>query len=157
MKAGRATAVALAALAVAFSSERMVAQDARGAMSDAARALLDAARQSSGIGDWLAADSFLEEAIRQDPDNSDVLYLDALAGVKSGGTLDDALGNLNSALASGRFSFYSTRDASTLKAELLVRERRWKEALDTLGKPTLLSGADPAFRLLRARAFAGMG
>ena len=68
-----------------------------------------------------------------------------------------ALGDLDAALGTGRFAYYSRRDASMLKAELLVRERRWNEALDALGSPGADTAADPAFRLIRARALAGMG
>lgn len=92
----------------------------------------------------------------QDPNDSDIRYLSALASVKAGQPLSDALDNLNASLAAGRFYYYSTRDASTLKADLLVRERRWREALDALGAPSAASTVDPSYRLIRARAYAGM-
>jgi hypothetical protein len=122
-----------------------------------ARALLDEARQAAGIGDWGSAAACLDEAAAQDPGDADVLYLRALAAVKRGLPYAPALGDLDAALGTGRFAYYSRRDASVLKAELLVRERRWKEGLDALGIPGSESVADPAYRLVRARALAGMG
>jgi hypothetical protein len=122
-----------------------------------ARALLDEARLSAGIGDWETAAACVEAAKAQDPADSDILYLDALAEAKRSLPLDPALGSLDAALASGRFTYYSRRDASLLKAEILVRERRWKEALDALGAPGSPTVADPAYRMIRARALAGMG
>ncbi len=110
MKAGRRAAlIALVVLASAILGERVTAQDSREAASDAARALLDAARQSAGVGDWASAQAYLAEALRQDTGDSDALYLDALASVKTGQVLDEALGGLDAALASGASP--STRSA----------------------------------------------
>jgi hypothetical protein len=131
------------------------AQDLRDA--SVAKALFAEARQAAGLGDWESALVFLAEARAQDPGDADILYLSALATVKKGLALGEALGSLDAALATGRFSYYDKRDASTLKAELLLRERRWKEALEALGPYEPGRGADPAFRLIRARAFAGLG
>jgi tetratricopeptide (TPR) repeat protein len=161
MRAGRAAAIlALAATALALPELRASAQDAGAwlsASSGAARTLLDAARQSAGIGDWAGAAAYIGEAAAQDPGDSDVLYLVALAAVKRELPLGEALGSLNAALAADRFSYYTARDASTLKAELLVRERRWKEALDALGSPSSAASVDRSYRRIRARAYAGAG
>jgi hypothetical protein len=158
VRAGRAAAVAaLAVVAIALSGGRAPAQGASAAASDAARALLDEAREAAGIGDWEDAAAYLGAAAAQDPGDSDILYLAALASVKRGLPIGDSLGALNASLAAARFSTYSPRDASTLKAELLVRERRWKEALDALGPPTPAATIDPAYHRIRARAFAGSG
>jgi len=161
MKAGRAAAIlALAATAMALSEFRGFAQDSiagSSASSGAARTLLDASRQSAGIGDWAGAAAYIGAAEAQDPGDSDVLYFAALAAVKRGLPLGEALGGLNAALAADRFSYYSVRDASTFKAELLVRERRWKEALDALGSPSAAASVDRSYRRIRARAYAGAG
>ena len=122
-----------------------------------ARALLDEARQAAGIGDWETAAACLDEAVAQDPGDADILYLTRPRLGKARQPFATALGDLDAALATGRFTYYSRRDASVLKAELLVRERRWKEALDALGSPGASRSADPAYRLIRARAFAGLG
>jgi hypothetical protein len=143
----------MAALALALGSAFAAAQGS----IEVARALLDEARQAAGIGDWASAADCLSEASLQDPGDADILYLASLASIKRAMPLADSLGKLNAALSTGRFTYYSKSDASLLKAELLVRERRWKEALDALGPPGSESAADPAYRLIRARAFSGMG
>jgi hypothetical protein len=122
-----------------------------------ARELLDQARQYSGVGDWETASSCLAEAAIDDPTDADVLYLSALASVKRSEPLALALGRLDGALATGRFMYYGKWDARILKAELLVRECRWRPALDTLGNPDPIALADPAYALVRARALALSG
>jgi hypothetical protein len=122
-----------------------------------ARELLDQARQYSGVGDWETASSCLAEAAIDDPTDADILYLSALASVKRSEPLDVALGRLDAALATERFLYYEKWDARILKAELLVRERRWRLALDTLGEPDSIALADPAYALVRARALALSG
>jgi hypothetical protein len=160
VRLGRPAALtALAALAIALTSiaEAQDLRDAQGGTAVVARALLDQARQAAGVGDWEDASLYLAEAATHDPGDADILYLRALASVKGGLPLDEALGNLNGALATGRFSYYTKRDATTLKAEILVRERRWAEALGTLNPPEFDSPVDPAYHLIRARALAGLG
>lgn len=127
------------------------------ALQSVARALLDEARQASSLGDWERAAACLDEAAIHDPGDSDVLYLRAFASVKLSMPFAKALGDLDAALGTDRFLSYSKRDASVLKAELLVRERRWEEALDALGSPGGANAADPAYRLVRARALMGSG
>jgi hypothetical protein len=145
---------------LAILSLALICLGLRGALAQGlpsvARALLDEARQSAGLGDWSAAYSLLTDAREAEPANSDVLYLRALASMRQGLPLGEALGDLNAALAAGRYSYYSTRDVSTLKAELLLRERKWREALAALGPPSPEAGVDPAYRLARAKAFAGL-
>ena len=155
-----AALAALAALGLIFSPAAAGSQAAsRAATADdsVVVAQLDEARAAANLGDWDGAALWLQEAADHDAGNSDALYLQALASVKRGLPLAAALGGLNAALASGRFSYYTIKDASLLKAELLVRERRWQEALDALGLVGTDAGADPAFRLIRARALAGEG
>ncbi|MGA2545088.1 MAG: hypothetical protein ABSF43_00950 [Rectinemataceae bacterium] len=161
MRLGRSAALtALAALAMALVTSIAEAQDLRDAQGGAAtvaRALLEEARQTAGVGDWEDASLYLAEAATHDPGDADILYLRALAAVKGGLPLDEALGNLNGALTTGRFSYYTRHDASTLKAEILVRERRWTEALGALNPPEIDSAVDPVYHLIRARALAGLG
>jgi hypothetical protein len=151
---------ALSAFLVACSAISFAqggAADATGALPEVARALLDEARQASGVGDWERAAVCLDEAVIQDSGDSDILYLRALASVKLSKPFASALGDLDAALGTDRFQSYSRRDASVFKAELLVRERRWKEALDALGSPAGENAADPAYALIRAKALAGSG
>ena len=122
-----------------------------------ARSLLDEARLSAGIADWATAASYLDAAAAEDPVDADILYLSALADVKLGMPFAIALGKLDAAAETGRFTYYSSRDVSVLKAELLVRERRWNEALDALGSPGAETIADPEYRLVRAKALKGKG
>lgn len=161
MAAGRLAALAAAiVLGLAPGLSPASAQAGRagdGVGPAVARALLAEARQAAGLGDWARASAFLAEASDRDPGDADVLYLASLASVKGGRPLGEALGNLNAALAADRFSYYSRRDALILKAELLVRERRWKEALGALDPIGADASADPSYRLMRARAFAGLG
>jgi tetratricopeptide (TPR) repeat protein len=157
MTAGRSTAiVALAIGIVASSGSFAFAKDEEG-VDTVARALFDAARQAASVGDWKSATAYLGEAESRNPLDSDVLYLGALAKVKQGLPFADALGDLNASLAADRFLYYRTRDASNLKAEILVREGRWQEALDALGPSSPASAVDPSFLQIRARAYAGMG
>ncbi len=120
-------------------------------------AQLGEARSAAALGDWESAALWLDEASAGDQGNADVLYLRALSAVKRARPLEQALGDLNGALASGRFSLYTSADALGLKAELLVRERRWAEALDALGRVGPPASGEPAARLIRARALAGKG
>jgi tetratricopeptide (TPR) repeat protein len=122
-----------------------------------ALALLGEARSAASLGDWSGAAACLDEAARLDPGNSDILYLRAFVSVRRGEPYAAALGDLNGALACGRFESYAEREARVLKAELLGKERRWKEAMDALGAPGGDSAVDPAFRLARAKALWGTG
>jgi tetratricopeptide (TPR) repeat protein len=149
------TAILIASLALV--SATAAGGETGSARPEVARALFDEARQSSELGDWEQAAACLEEAALQDPGDSDILYLRALSIVKRGLPYAAALGDLGAALATDRFASYSRREARVLKAELLVRERRWKEALDALGSPNGESSIDPVYSLVRARAFMGEG
>lgn len=156
MKAGLVRAATLAILACLASPSFAAPSASPNAAPRAAvaRELLDQARQYAGVGDWAVASACLAEAEVDDPTDSDVLYLSALASVKRSESLDAALAKLDAALASSRFAYYGTWDARILKAELLTRERRWSEALGALGNPDPIALADPAYALVRARALA---
>jgi tetratricopeptide (TPR) repeat protein len=145
-----------AAFFIALGNSPVAAQS-NPAENDIARALLDEARQASSLGDWERASVCLDEAADKDAGDADILYLRALTLVKRDLPLEDALGNLDGALRTGRFRYYSRRDASTLKAEILVRERRWQDALAALEPPAIDSAVDPAYHLIRARASLGLG
>jgi hypothetical protein len=148
---------ALAAFLAALASFAVAQSPNVSPQAVVARELLDQARQYGGVGDWATASSCLAEAAIDDPTDADILYLSALASVKRSEPLDLALGRLDAALATGRFSYYGKWDARILKAELLARERRWRPALDALGNPDPIALADPAYALVRARVLALSG
>jgi hypothetical protein len=157
MRAGLGSALAafLAASIAMFPSSALCQSPKDN--SAVAKALLEEAREASGLGEWERAAACLDEAVVQAPGNSDILYLRALASVRRAKPFAEALGDLDAALGTGRFQLYSRREASVLKAELLVRERRWKSALDALGSPASENEIDPAYGLIRAKALVGMG
>jgi hypothetical protein len=125
--------------------------------SDAAAPWLDAAAGLSSSGRWAEAEALLDEAAGSLPTDSDLLYFRALARVRNGRPLGEALGDLSAARAASGFSRYSERDAAVLQAELLVRERRWKEALAAVYPPFPGAAVDAAYHLVRAKALAGSG
>ena len=153
----RLARVALAAFLAVLASFVAAQSPSVSPQASVARELLDQARQYGGVGDWETAASCLAEAAIDDPTDADIMYLSALASVKRSEPLTFALGKLEGALASGRFTYYGKWDVRILKAELLVRERRWSQALDTLGNPDPIALADPAYALVRARALALSG
>ena len=154
--------LALAAIpAGAQSMAQRGAADIRGS-TELARALLDEAQTAAGLGEWADARAYIAEGLVQDPADSDLLYMRALCSTKLDSSLDTAIGDLNAAFASARFASYSQREAYELKAELLIHERRWQEALDAIGKsgqgPLPRAGAgEPSTLLAMARAYAGIG
>jgi tetratricopeptide (TPR) repeat protein len=122
-----------------------------------ARALFDEARGQAKAGDWKGAASLLEEARAHDGADSDIRYLSALAARENGADVDEALGQLDAAFASGNFSDCDEAEARILAAGLLINERRWSEALAVLPKAAPGSSLEPRRRLARAEAFLGLG
>jgi hypothetical protein len=143
-------AAALAAIAPAAAS-----QENRSAADSSA--WIGEAVDLSSSGRWTEAEDLLDEALSYLPADSDLLYLRALARVKNGRPLDGALGDLAASRNGTGFSRYSERDAALLQAELLVRERRWKEALAAVASSYPSAAVDPAYHLVRAKALAGLG
>lgn len=149
--------VAIIALPTSLFGAGVDANGVDSAASTVARALFEEARTAAGIGDWDSATACLDEASIKDPTDADILYLSALASMRRSEPYELALAKLDASLATGRFSTYAKRDARLLKAELLVRERRWKAALDALGSPDPQALIDPSYALIRARALSGSG
>lgn len=148
-------AAALCATALALRPPTAEAQG--GAAESPSSAWADEAVSLSSAGRWAAAESLLDEAVGLLPADSDLLYLRALARTKNGRPLGDALTDLSASRAGSGFSRYSERDAALLQAELLVRERRWKEALSAASAASRDAATYPAYRLVRAKALAGSG
>lgn len=126
-----------------------------------ARPLLSLAQESAAADDWFKASILLAQARQSGDNDGDILYLSAIACLKSNDDAASALGFLSIALSSGGFSAYSEREALDLYAALLIRLKRYDEALAALtirssgtrGSPEL----DPEYRRLRALAFLGKG
>jgi hypothetical protein len=132
----------------------------QGRASPSAR-LVGAIADIAAAGDWKSAASALEDARLALPDNADILYLSALVSLKLNGEVHPALSWLQAGLVSGRFELYSAQDAGDLAASLLIRLRRYEEALGLLSSlPEAVQpsrGLDPEYRRLRAQAFLGLG
>jgi tetratricopeptide (TPR) repeat protein len=122
-----------------------------------ARGFYEEARSLAATGKWKAAASLLAEANAYDGTDSDILYLSGLAAREAGVPLGEALAELDAAVAAGRFSDYAERDARTLAAEILGALRRWDAALSMLPPAGPDSSLDPRYRLVRVRAFSGLG
>ncbi len=120
-----------------------------------------AAREAAGSGDWGKASAFLSEARSVDPSNSDILYLSALAALKTDDDARGALVSLEESLAALRFDLYRPRDAAVLRLSLLIRIGRAADALAGLSAPAprglSANGLDPEYRYLRTEAFLSLG
>ncbi|HET7839751.1 MAG TPA: hypothetical protein VFL04_08320 [Rectinemataceae bacterium] len=121
-----------------------------------ARSWFEEARLLAGAGDWAGAMGLLAEGIALDPMDSDSRYLASLASMKTARPGAEALAQVEAAIASGRFLAYSIDDARLLRAELLLRSRRWQEALSSLGQgPGASTSSEYAW--MRLRALLGLG
>lgn len=117
---------------------------------------IEEAVRLSSAGLWADAESLLSQALSIDAANSDLLYLRGLSKAKSGRPLGEALADTIAARTAKSFSLYTDRDAAVLQAETLIRLRRWAEALAAVSSASGLA-SDPALRLIRAKALAGLG
>ncbi len=158
----RGPAILSTALSAALLAAGPVAARAQAAVaaSDerarASEAWIDEAAAISSAGSWADAVSLLDQAVFLFPSNSDLLYLRALARAKSARPLGEALADASAAREIGGFERYSDRDAAVLQAGILVRLRRWDEALGAVSSASG-SDADAALRLFRAMAISGSG
>ena len=117
------------------------------------RLFLDA-RNLAAQGNWTAAATILAALRSADPADGDVLYLSALAALKAEDDAASALAYLKSALSVGFFSASTPNEAMILSASLLVRERRYEEALSLLSETTSSNGSlDPEYYRIRVLAF----
>jgi hypothetical protein len=87
------------------------------------------AQDFAASGRWGEASSLLAEAEALDGRDSDARYLSALALLKSKDDAAAALAELDAALLSGQFFLYDPSEALNLKVSLLIRMRRFEEAL----------------------------
>lgn len=133
------------------------------AATPAASPYAEAAAGLAAKGGWAEAEELAAEGLSYDGADSDLLYLWALAALKSRDDAAASLAALEAALLSGRFSMFEAGAARLLRAELLVRTRRFEKALAALDEleraPAAASASFPsrASDALRLRALALYG
>lgn len=159
---GAACALLLGAFVFSAQAASLDSSSEEGPASPLVRSAQDFAAQ----GRWDAAASLLAEAEAVDGRDSDVRYLSALVLLKSKDDAAAALAELDAASLSKKFFLYSSEDALNLKASLLIRMRRFEEALALAAPPGRLSGAQGSVapaeyglerRLAAAQALYGLG
>jgi len=121
----------------------------------ASRAAVERAVRALESGDSEGAREASDEARYLDPANADARYLLAMADLRSGLPMADAEGELRIALSGGNFLRYSPDDAARLLAHVLVRTKRYDEALGLASRPGLAADSDALY--LRARALRFLG
>ena len=87
--------------------------------------------------------------------NSDLHYLAGKAWLALDDNAKKALAEVSSAISSGQFHAIESGEAFLFKAELLIRIRRYGDALSIL--PSASSALDARYALARARALYGLG
>ncbi len=98
------------------------------------------ARQYSAAGDWSSADAVLRAARDLDGNDSDVRYLLAIAILKTSDDAQSALAELEAGLAAHNYYYYTADDLILLDASLLVRMRRYSDALTLLSPASAANG-----------------
>jgi tetratricopeptide (TPR) repeat protein len=125
------------------------------------RDLVAEAESDASLGNWTEAASLVEKGLAYDSSYADLLYLSALVNLQTKDDARAALSSLDAALASGSFDRVARHEAVMLDASLLVREKRYDEALSLLAQPEVgtsaFGGLDPEYRRLRALALYGLG
>ncbi len=121
----------------------------------ASRAAVERAVRALESGDAEGAREASDEARYLDPANADARYLLAVADLRSGLPLADAEGELRIALSGGAFLRYSPDDAARLLAHVLVRTKRYEEALGLASRPGLTADSDALYLRTRALRFLG--
>ncbi|HOX12255.1 MAG TPA: hypothetical protein PLB56_05060 [Spirochaetales bacterium] len=121
----------------------------------AARAAVERAVRALEAGDAEGAREASDEARYLDPGNSDARYLLAAADLRGGRPTPEAEGELRTALAGGTFLRYTADDAARLLAHILVRTKRYSEALALASRPGLAGDSDALYLRVRALRFLG--
>jgi len=122
-------AAACALLLCAFAFPARPAGFETASAEGAASPLVRSAQDFAASGKWNEAASLLAEAEALDGRDSDARYLSALVLLKSKDDAAAALAELDAALLSRQFFLYDSGEALNLKASLLIRMRRFDEAL----------------------------
>lgn len=153
MRRAFATAVLCSCAALAFS--QTVGIPDLGVRHAASRAAVERAVRALESGDAEGAREASDEARYLDPGNSDARYLLAVADIRAGRPLVEPEGELRTALSGGTFLRYIPDDAARLLAHVLVRTKRYAEALALASRPGLAGDSDALY--LRARALRFLG
>ena len=151
----RAFAPAFLLLSTAFVFSQAPGSPSLHPRSAAARAAVEQAVRALESGDAQGAREAAEEARSLDPVNSDARYLLAVSDLRSGRPTPEAEGELRTALAGGTFLRYSADDAARLLAHILVRTKRYAEALALVSRPGLAGDSDAIHLRIRALRFLG--
>lgn len=127
-------------LAVVCSGTGAFAQSSTAGRNTAlASALISGALSRLSMGFMDEARELVEEALVFAPADPDANYLRAMIGLANGDPMAEALNRMETSLAGKEYRFHDPMDAEILYASLLVRVKRYAEALRLLeGKP-----ADP--------------
>ncbi len=153
MRRAFATAVLCSCAALAFSQTSGIPD--LGVRQAASRAAVERAVRALESGDAEGAREASDEARYLDPANSDARYLLAVADIRAGRAWVEPEGELRTALAGGTFLRYTPDDAARLLAHVLVRTKRYAEALALASRPGLAGDSDALY--LRARALRFLG
>lgn len=153
MRRAIAPAVLLLSAALAFSQAPGLPD--LNVRESAARAAVERAARALEAGDAEGAREAADEARYLDPGNSDARYLLAAADLRAGRPTPEAEGELRTALAGGTFLRYSADDAARLLAHILVRTKRYSEALALASRPGLAGDSDALYLRVRALRFLG--
>ena len=149
-------AILLLTYAVSSFSQSSISEPlGSSARRDAARLAVEKAVRALEIGDAEGALDAAGEARALDGANADACYVGALAALRMKRPLGEPEGDLREALASGTFYRYSSDDAARLLAHILVRTKRYSEALTLIDRPSLAADSDALYLRIRALRFLG--
>jgi len=118
--------------------------------------LFVAARDHVTKGEWEETERLLALGREIDGANSDILYLSAVCAMKLSDNLPLALEYAAAARISNRFREYDRISSIAFESSILIRNRRFKSALDLLTIGPALDSTDPEFGYLRALAYYGL-
>ncbi|HUX40996.1 MAG TPA: hypothetical protein VMV83_07520 [Rectinemataceae bacterium] len=116
---------------------------------------IDRAASALSSSDFVLAKAVAEGALEVDGGNSDLHYIVARASYATNGDVEMALNEVEASLASNSFVRYGRDDAIAFESELLIKLRRWNDALSLLETADNLPNAD--IELYKIRAFLGLG
>lgn len=111
---------------------------------------VDRAAAALSNSDFVLAKAVAEAALEADGGNSDLHLIMARAIYATDGDVRRALDEADAALASDRFVRYGRDEAIAFDAELLIRLRRWNDALSLLETADNLPNSDIEFFKIRA-------
>ena len=127
-----------------------------GAWSQASvRDWTERAANALAAGDYQASLDIARGALEVDGDNSDLHYIVGLSSYALSAELRPALAEVEAALESDRFARFHRDEALVFESKLLIRLRRWNDALSALD--AVRDAVDPAATLERTKALLALG